>query len=46
MVLFQPAISLATLAWVLGIWLVVYGAVEIVMSFGVRKLGKGAAAAA
>ena len=45
-VLLQPAISLATLAWVLGIWLIVYGAVEIVVSFGVRKLGRVAAAAA
>ena len=45
-VLFQPAISLATLAWVLGIWLIVYGAVEIVVSFGVRKLGRTAGAAA
>ena len=45
-VLLQPAISLATLAWVLGIWLIVYGAVEIVVSLGVRKLGRVAAAAA
>jgi uncharacterized membrane protein HdeD (DUF308 family) len=37
-VLFQPAISLATLAWVLGIWLIVYGSMEIVASFSVRKL--------
>ena len=44
-VLFQPAISLATLAWVLGIWLIVYGAMEIVASFSVRKLGQVAAAA-
>ena len=44
-VLFQPAISLATLAWVLGIWLIVYGAVEIVVSFAARKLGQTAAAA-
>ena len=37
-VLFQPAISLVTLAWVLGIWLIVYGTMEIVASFSVRKL--------
>ena len=37
-VLFQPAISLVTLAWVLGIWLIVYGSMEIAASFGVRKL--------
>ena len=36
-VLVQPAISLVTLAWVLGIWLIVYGAMEIVASFGLRK---------
>ena len=45
-VLLQPAISLAALAWVLGIWLIVYGAVEIVVSFGVRKLGRVTAVAA
>ncbi len=45
-VLLQPAISLTTLAWVLGIWLIVYGAMEIVASFSVRKLGRTAAAAA
>jgi uncharacterized membrane protein HdeD (DUF308 family) len=37
-VLFQPAISLVTLAWVLGIWLIVYGAMEVVAAFGLRKL--------
>ena len=42
-VLFQPAISLVTLAWVLGIWLIVYGTMEIVASFSVRKLAAAAA---
>jgi uncharacterized membrane protein HdeD (DUF308 family) len=37
-VLFQPGISLITLAWVLGIWLIVYGSMEIVASFTVRRL--------
>ncbi len=41
--LFQPAISLVTLAWVLGIWLIVYGTMEIVASFSVRKLAAAAA---
>jgi uncharacterized membrane protein HdeD (DUF308 family) len=42
-VLLQPAISLATLAWVLGIWLIVYGTMEIVASFSVRKLATATA---
>ena len=42
-VLFQPAISLVTLAWVLGIWLIIYGTMEIVASFSVRKLATAAA---
>jgi uncharacterized membrane protein HdeD (DUF308 family) len=45
-VLFQPTISLVTLAWVLGIWLIVYGAMEIVASFGIRKLGQATPSAA
>ena len=40
----QPAISLVTLAWVLGIWLIVYGTMEIIASFGLRKAVKVAAA--
>ena len=43
-VLMQPAISLVTLAWVLGIWLIVYGTMEIVASFGLRKAVKVASA--
>jgi uncharacterized membrane protein HdeD (DUF308 family) len=42
-VLFQPGISLVTLAWVLGVWLIVYGTMEIVASFSVRKLAAAAA---
>jgi len=42
-VLFQPGISLVTLAWMLGIWLIVYGTMEIVASFSVRKLATAAA---
>ncbi len=45
-VLMQPHISLSVLAWVLGIWLVIYGVMEIVASFSIRKLGHTAAAAA
>jgi uncharacterized membrane protein HdeD (DUF308 family) len=44
-VLLQPAISLVTLAWVLGNWLIAYGAMEIVASFGVKKVGGSAVAA-
>jgi uncharacterized membrane protein HdeD (DUF308 family) len=42
-VLFQPGISLVTLAWVLGIWLIVYGTMEIVASFSVRKVAAATA---
>jgi len=37
-VLAYPGISLLTLAWVMGIWFVVYGVMEIVVAFQVRKL--------
>jgi uncharacterized membrane protein HdeD (DUF308 family) len=40
-VLLQPAISLVTLAWVLGIWLIVYGTMEIMASLGLRNLARG-----
>jgi uncharacterized membrane protein HdeD (DUF308 family) len=36
-ILVQPLISLATLAWVVGIWLVVIGIYEIIMAFVVRN---------
>ena len=35
-----PITSIVTLAWVVGIWLVVIGVFEIVASFGIRKAGK------
>jgi uncharacterized membrane protein HdeD (DUF308 family) len=34
-----PGISLATLAVVLGFWLVVFGIMEIVLAFRLRSLG-------
>jgi uncharacterized membrane protein HdeD (DUF308 family) len=36
----SPFESLATLAWVVGIWLVVIGVFEAVSAFGIRKAGK------
>ena len=42
-VLVYPAISLATLAVVLGFWLVVFGLMEIVLAFRLRSLGHAAA---
>jgi uncharacterized membrane protein HdeD (DUF308 family) len=42
-VLVYPAISLATLAIVLGFWLVVFGIMEIVLAFRLRSLGHAAA---
>lgn len=41
-VLVYPAISLATLAIVLGFWLLVYGIMEIVLAFRLRSVGHGA----
>lgn len=41
-ILLWPAISLATLAWVLGIWLVVGGIFEIVAAFSLRSAAKSA----
>ena len=41
-----PGISLAVLAWVVGIWLVVLGLFEIVASFRLRSVGKKAEALA
>lgn len=35
-----PFESLATLALVVGIWLIVTGVFEIVMAFGIRKASK------
>jgi uncharacterized membrane protein HdeD (DUF308 family) len=39
-VLVYPGISLLTLAVVLGVWLLVYGAMEIVLAFRLRSLGQ------
>jgi uncharacterized membrane protein HdeD (DUF308 family) len=41
-VLVWPGISLATLAWVTGIWLIVSGIFEIVAAFRLKKLAKAA----
>jgi uncharacterized membrane protein HdeD (DUF308 family) len=40
----MPFESLATLAWVVGIWLIVTGVFEIVMAFGIRKESKAISA--
>jgi uncharacterized membrane protein HdeD (DUF308 family) len=42
-VLVYPAISLVTLAVVLGFWLLVYGIMEIMLAFRLRSLGHAAA---
>jgi len=36
----SPFESLATLAIVVGVWLIVIGAFEVVSAFGIRKAGK------
>jgi uncharacterized membrane protein HdeD (DUF308 family) len=36
-VLAEPGISLVTLALVLGVWLIIYGVMEIAMAFRVRS---------
>ena len=41
-VLVYPGISLATLAVVLGFWLLVYGIMEIVLAFRLRSVGQAA----
>ena len=41
-VLVYPGISLATLAIVLGFWLIVFGVMEIVAAFRVRSVGQAA----
>ncbi|MGB8405742.1 HdeD family acid-resistance protein [Mycobacterium sp. MAA66] len=43
-VLAEPFTSIATLAWVTGIWLVVLGVTEVIASFGIRKDAKTIAA--
>jgi uncharacterized membrane protein HdeD (DUF308 family) len=42
-VLVYPGISLVTLAVVLGVWLLVYGVMEIVLAFQLRSVGHAAA---
>jgi len=42
-VLAYPAISLATLAVVLGFWLLLYGVMEVVLAFRLRSVGHAAA---
>jgi uncharacterized membrane protein HdeD (DUF308 family) len=44
-VLTWPGMSLATLAWVCGIWLIVIGIFEIVASFRIRSMAKKLASA-
>jgi uncharacterized membrane protein HdeD (DUF308 family) len=41
-VLVYPGISLITLAVVLGVWLLLYGVMEIVLAFRLRSLGQAA----
>jgi uncharacterized membrane protein HdeD (DUF308 family) len=41
-VLVYPGISLVTLAVVLGVWLLVYGVMEIVLAFQLRSVGRAA----
>jgi uncharacterized membrane protein HdeD (DUF308 family) len=42
-ILVQPAISLLTLAWVVGIWLIIIGIYEIIAAFMVRNRTKSLA---
>jgi uncharacterized membrane protein HdeD (DUF308 family) len=37
-VLEDPQISLVTLAWLMGIWFIVYGVMEMIVAFQVKKL--------
>ena len=41
-VLVYPGISLITLAVVLGVWLLVFGVMEIVLAFRLRSVGQAA----
>jgi uncharacterized membrane protein HdeD (DUF308 family) len=43
LVLVYPAISLLTLAVVLGVWLLIYGVMEMALAFRLRSAGKVAA---
>jgi uncharacterized membrane protein HdeD (DUF308 family) len=42
-VLVYPGISLVTLAVVLGVWLLVFGAMEVGLAFRLRSAGQAAA---
>ncbi|HEX2289643.1 MAG TPA: HdeD family acid-resistance protein [Pseudonocardiaceae bacterium] len=42
-ILVYPGISLVTLAVVLGVWLLVFGAMEVGLAFRLRSVGQGAA---
>jgi uncharacterized membrane protein HdeD (DUF308 family) len=42
-VLAYPGISLMTLAVVLGVWLLVFGVMEVGLAFRLRSVGQGAA---
>jgi uncharacterized membrane protein HdeD (DUF308 family) len=41
-ILVWPGISLVTLAWVVGIWLIVIGIFEIISSFSLKAAAKRA----
>ena len=41
--LVYPAISLLTLAVFLGVWLLIYGVMEMALAFRLRSAGKAAA---
>ena len=43
LVLVYPAISLLTLAVVLGVWLLIYGVMEMALAFRLRSASKVAA---
>ena len=45
-VLAQPAISLATLAWIIGIWLIVDGVMLCISAFSVKRFAAGVPAPA
>lgn len=39
-VLVYPAISLLTLAVILGVWLLIYGVMEVILAFRLRSIGR------
>jgi len=42
-VLVYPSLSLVSLAWIMGIWFMIYGVMEIFVAFHIRKLRRLAA---